>query len=748
METTSSPPSDSELPADAFQQLHSEVQRWIWDRGWTSLRDIQALAIQTILKSNSDALIAASTASGKTEAAFLPILSSLASAPEKGIQAVYIGPLKALINDQFQRLEDLCDRLEISVTKWHGDAPAAQKQRLKKEPSGVLLITPESLEALFLRQPELLVPMFGKLKFIVIDELHAFLDSERGVQLASLLKRLDERTGNASRRIGLSATIGDLGLAAAWLRPDDPVSVSTIQSHISSSALQLQIRGIVQKKPKSLTEGDEIDDPSSPLGSIADHLFKTLRSKGNHLVFAGSRRTTEALSDKLRRMCEAQNVPNEFFPHHGNLSRETREVLEGRLRDGALPTTAVATTTLELGIDIGSVESIAQIGAPSSISSMRQRLGRSGRRENKPAVLRIYTVEQEIAEDAGIFSKLRAETVQAVAAVRLLLRKWVEPPNGKALHLSTLLHQILAMIVQQGGATPNQLFKVLGGSGPFEKVTPDIFVRLLQSMHDREHKLVEQASDRTVMLGALGEKLTGHYDFYSVFVTYDEATIVAGNKTLGTLSIVNALGPGDYIIFAGRRWVVKEMDDLAKRVLVEPAPAGRVPQFEGDAAPLGDMLAQEMYATYMDAEVPIYLDKTAREHLLQGRAEFKALGLDNKACVLADGRLYIFPWAGSYKLDMLRLALRYCGVCPEQGRIGLSVSVSEGHEQVFRVIRDLAQSTPPGEALALLNDKLRSAKYDYLLPDDLLREAFADERLDLDWLANVCKRLCVSIDAL
>lgn len=737
------PPSSSELPPDAFERLHPEVQRWIWDKGWTSLRDIQAQAIAAILQSNRDVLVIASTASGKTEAAFMPILSGIAAQPDAGIQAIYVGPLKALINDQFERLETLCERLSLPVTKWHGDASASGKQRAKSKPAGILLITPESLEALFLRQPELLGPMFGTLKFIVIDELHAFLDSERGVQLASLLNRLEQATSHRARRIGLSATIGDKTMAANWLRPGDAQAVAVIESQATAAMLQLQIRGITEGAEPAAqddSQGDGVQDMSA-LDQIAAHLFKTLRAKGNHLIFAGSRANTESLADKLRCLCEGASLPNEFFPHHGNLSRETREFVENRLKQGELPTTAVATTTLELGIDIGSVESVAQVGAPASIASLRQRLGRSGRREGKAAVLRIYVSEDALTSQSSLQDRLRIDTIQAVAAVRLLLGKWIEPPQADKLHLSTCLHQTLAIILQKGGAQPDAIYRILTGKGPFSAVTPEMFARLLRAMHEGEHKLIEQGPDHTLMLGRQGEKLTSFYDFYSVFVTYDEVSIVAGNKTLGTLSVGNALGPGDFLIFAGQRWKVQQVDDTAKCIFVEKAPAGRVPKFQGDPAPLHDRLAQEMRAVYLDNDVPIYLDSTAKAQLAEGRTEFRSLGLDRRDWALQGGRLYIFPWVGTNLLDTLRLALRYCGFVVDQNRISITIAIPGGPSPIQDAIRQLGRAAPPAEALALLSATLRLAKYDNLLPDDLLREAFAHNQLDLAALMALCRKL-------
>jgi ATP-dependent Lhr-like helicase len=191
---------------------------------------------------------------------------------------------------------------------------------------------------------------------------------------------------------------------------------------------------------------------------------------------------------------------------------------------------------------------------------------------------------------------------------------------------------------------------------------------------------------------------------------------------------------------------VQEIDDTAKRILVEPAPAGRVPKFEGEAAPLNDKLTEEMRAVYLSSDEPPYLDKTAKRHLAEGRQEFFALGLDTKHWAAIDGRLYLFPWVGSHKLDTLRLALRYCGLQSEQGRIAVSSPILEGLDPLFQIIRQLSRSAPPADALALLSANLRTAKYDNFLPVDLLREAFARERLDLEALMDVCGLLATEMD--
>lgn len=745
--TTPSVPSNSEPDRHTFDLLHPEVQRWIYAKGWTSLRDIQARAIDAILGSKQDVLIAASTAAGKTEAAFLPALTEIAAVREPGIKAIYVGPLKALINDQFLRLEELCETLHIPVAKWHGDASQAMKKRAREKPDGILLITPESIEALFVRRPAAIKTMFTNLRFVVIDELHAFLDGERGVQLASLLKRIDAACGVRPRRIGLSATLADLTLAAAWLRPDAPATVAVLESAASGAELQMQLRGITRPAVSQPGEKDGGKAGDDEVGGeetlIAQHLFKVLRAQGNHLVFAGSRQKTEILADRLRVLSEKAGVPNEFFPHHGSLSREMREALEARLKDEKLPTTAIATTTLELGIDIGSVKSIAQIGAPTSVSSLRQRLGRSGRREGEPAILRMYVTEAPLHARSALEDRLRLDTIQAIAVTRLLCAKKMEPPDHTALHLSTLLHQTLSVIVQRGGVLPKEAFALLSGAGPFQAADERLYIDVLRAMRATDPPLIEQAPDGTLMLGPLGERITGNYDFYSVFVTADEFTIIFDGKTLGTLPISNALGAGDFLIFGGRRWRVKDVDDQTRKVFVEPAPAGRVPQFEGTAAPLHDLIVEEMHRVYLDSEEPAYLDTAAKRHLVEGRAAFRELGLDRRSWGVSDSQVYLFPWKGTRLLDALRLALRRWRLDVATHRCCVVVDTAD-LERVLAALRDLVVSSPNPQILAAMDDNLRSAKYDYLLPDDLLRKAVIANRLDLAALASTCQDILQS----
>ena len=272
--------------SSAFDKLARPVQKWIRSQGWRELRDIQARAVYEITSSNADLIVAASTAGGKTEAAFLPLISQVLDTPaeESGFDLLYIGPLKALITDQAGRLKEICREAELPVVPWHGDVSSSVKSRALKAPRGILLITPESLEALFVRRGLQIPRLFGATRAVVIDELHSVLDSERGVQMRSLLTRLELAVKHPIRRIGLSATLGDMGLARAYLRPDAAEAVRMIEADSGGAELRLQIRGYVS--------GEEDDNTPSATDAIAGHLFKHLRGSDN-LVFAGARQSVE-----------------------------------------------------------------------------------------------------------------------------------------------------------------------------------------------------------------------------------------------------------------------------------------------------------------------------------------------------------------------------------------------------------------------------------------------------------------------
>ncbi|WP_321335264.1 DEAD/DEAH box helicase [Breoghania sp.] len=727
---TTSPRSASEIAA--FDRLHPEIQRWIWEQNWSELRDVQEKTIRAVLEEAGDVLVAAATAAGKTEAAFLPVLTRVAEHEGGGLSALYVGPLKALINDQFCRLEPLCERLDIPVVRWHGDAPAGAKAKVLRNPSGIALITPESIEALLVRKPEAARRLFGAIDFVVIDELHAFLQGPRGLHLASLLRRIDALADKRARRVGLSATIGDLSIAARWLNRERTGDVRIIEARSGSPELKLQIRGYEEPADIDFFDIVESDEPPvRALDEIGDHMFKTLRGS-NNLVFGGSRKMVEALTDRLQRRADRQDVPNEFFAHHGSLSRHARHEVEARLKEGDLPTTAVATTTLELGIDLGSVVSVAQVGAPRSLASLRQRLGRSGRRKGTPAILRIYCRAPHLLPESGPLDRLRLDLVQAIASIRLLVERFIEPPEADPAIVTVALHQTLSIIAAQGGARADALYRAICGGGPLSALSTSDYAELLRAMATHDPALLEQAPDRTIMLGPEGERLTTSRDFYAIFPTDQEWRLVAGDRFLGTIPLFNQVGPGSILLFAGRRWRVETVDDPGKVLQVVQHRAGKVPLFADQAAePVHDRLGGEMRAVLLDDEIPPYLDAEAGRILAEARRTFHELGLESGHLTHEDDALHIFTWRGSKANALFVLAFLGAGVKAWPHDVGITLE-DISPEEARSLLEHMAARPPPtSQALADFIESFETAKYDAYAPTPLLRRLWARDHEEL-----------------
>lgn len=747
-----SKPPAPDRRSSGFEALHPKVQRWIWDQGWPCLREIQELAIPVLLGGEEDAILASRTASGKTEAAFLPIVSRLLGEPPLGLAVLAVSPLKALINDQADRLEALCRGLDLEVHRWHGDVGAGRKRRLLAAPSGILLITPESLEALFVRHGTEVHHFFRGLAFVVVDELHAFMGSERGRQLQSLLHRVEVEIDRRVPRVGLSATLGDMERARDFLRPGLGASVRLLVSTAGGQELKLQVRGYLDRDPlrklaarKELLEADdepEGTDLAAPVSQeqIARHLFEKLRG-GKHIVFANARATVEEYADRLRRLCEARRVPNEFWPHHGSLAKELREDAEAFLKDPTRPATLLATTTLELGIDVGYVETIGQIGAPPTVASLRQRLGRSGR-QGTPAVLRVYLREQEVDPRTPPQDALRAELVETIAKVELLLDGWYEPPEPGELHLSTLVQQILSLLAQRGGFYADEAWRVLCESGPFGSVDAPRFASLLRALG--RHELISQMGKGEIVIGSEGERLVNHYSFYSAFTTAEEYRLTSGGRDLGTVPISFPLLVGVFLIFAGRRWRVVAVDDEHRVVDLVPAKGGTLPSFGGSGAAVHDRVRSEMWRIYTGAGLPAFLDATARELLTEGRDHFRRYRLAETALLPWGEDTLLFPWRGDRVLNTLGVWLRSEGLRVEQEGLALALLGSSA-EEAQEVLARLARASPPDPlSLAQAVRNKSTEKHHRFLPEDLLAADYAGANLDAAGAWSLVQQLAAS----
>ena len=724
----------AEAQSSAFHLLDERIQRFIWAEGWESLRDAQEAAIPLIVPGDKDVIVAAATAAGKTEAAFLPALTHLLQREKPGL-IVYISPLKALINDQFGRLDRLCEQLEIPVWPWHGDISPSSKTRFLAKRQGVLLITPESLEALLCNRGTAVSAVFGEAAFFVVDELHAFIGSERGKQLQSLMHRVEVAIERPVPRVGLSATLGDMRLAADFLRPGAGERVQIVESKASGAELKVLVKGY--EEPAVVPrEGDDDEEgvdpePTTP-GLIAAHLFKVLRGS-NNLVFPNSRREVERYTHLLNEMCLKEQVPNEFWPHHGSLSKEIRTETEAALKQKEQPASAICTNTLELGIDIGAVKSVVQIGPPPQVASLRQRLGRSGRRKGEPAILRGYCIEDALDPRSSLDSLLRLGTVQMAAMVSLLLQKWFEPPRAQGAHLSTLVQQVLSVVAQRGGATIGQLYALLCAPGtPFQGLSKEEFVQLVRQLGTKE--LLTQDSSGLLLHGRLGEKFVNHYSFYAAFAADEEFRMVSSGRMLGTLPVSQMLTPGQRILFAGKTWLVESVDEPQKTIFVVRAGGGVPPLFNGGAGRVHTRVRQEMRRLLESSESLPFLDEVAQRFLSEGRQHYADRALSTEV-VLNQGReLMLLTWLGDSANEAIAALLIRRGFVASPAGPGVEVRLDgRSADDVLDALSDAAVDEPPPLDILLQDvSNLQREKWDWALPDGLLRKAYASQNLDLD----------------
>jgi len=707
------------------------------------LRDIQERAIEPILSAEQDVIVASPTATGKTEAAFLPILTRILQKPStNSLDVLYVSPLKALINDQFERLELLCEYLEIPVWRWHGDVAQTKKREVMRKPKGILLITPESLESLFVNYGTRIRETFSDLSYLVIDELHSFIGTERGKQLQSLLHRLEVATRKHIPRIALSATLGDFSLAQQYLRPNDRESKTlVIRSDEGGQEIKIQIRGYVVRPPKIDTDESEGSLEVGDRIEIANDVYRALRSSTN-LIFANRRRDVELYSDILRRMCEENGVPNEFWPHHGSLSKELRENVEAIVKNRSQPANVICTTTLEMGIDIGLVNSIAQIGPPPSVASLRQRLGRSGRR-GQPAILRMYVQEEEITPYTAIQDRLRCDLLQSIAMFELLLKGWYEPPPDAKLHLSTFIQQILSIIAQYGGIRAQDAWKLLCESGPFGAMDKSMFVSVLRAM-GAQH-LISQDSEGLILLGKDGERIVNHFSFYTAFNTPEEFQLLTQDgDLLGSIPIDFPLSVGIYLIFSGRRWEVIDVEFDRKVVILKPSKGGRPPQFGGSGKSIHDKVRKEMFNLYSSDVLPPYLDPRGKAMLQEARTSFKMGNLKSERIITSGNDLLLFPWCGDKVMNTLAVQLIADGFRVTMEGVALNVMGTTKQEilQYFEHLKYGKLKTAVELASAVKN-KI-SEKYDRFLTEELLCADYASGNLAIADTAAVIDELLAS----
>ncbi|WP_406043513.1 DEAD/DEAH box helicase [Succinimonas sp.] len=705
--------------------LHPVILKWLNRQGWTHLHDIQEKAILPILRAQDDIIISAATASGKTEAAFLPACTAILSKKLPGVRIIYISPLKALINDQYKRINALGEATGIPVTPWHGDISSSHKKNLFQLPEGIILITPESLESLLINHQKWCKEALKNLSYFIIDEFHAFIGTERGYQLLSQLHRIEFLQKKQIPRIALSATLSNIQSVKQWLRPNAAGKTEIIESSAGSKGIKLQIRGYdIQKSPSHEEESRNYD-------YLARDIFRLLRGSTN-LVFANSRNKTELIAGSLTRLCQDNFVPVEFFPHHSSLSKDLRERLENRLKEGRLPTTAICTQTLELGIDIGDIASIGQINSPQSVASLRQRIGRSGRRD-KDAVLRIFIPEVGDPDNdkPALHELLRDETFASAAMIELVLSRWFEPPTRREYALSTLTQQVLAITAQYGSVQAKSLYRLLCKTGPFSLVDPGTFAELLRSLGS--HELLTQMGDGCLTLGIGGEKLLSNYNFYSAFKVQEEYTIDNDGQKIGTIPLNQPLEVGDTFLFAGKGWEVIFLSDEKHEIYVKSCKEDAEPLIiDGNGGRIHDGVREKMLELYTSQKPLPYLNRAASKHFEEGREHFQALNLFENRFIVGINGIYLLPWKGDRIMQTIVQILKKHDI-PHAKKIGSAIFIPRITSLKFKdTVQAILNTAPPHETeLAKTVGNLEFEKYDRFLSRELLQKAYGFRNFDV-----------------
>lgn len=731
----------------AFDRYAPFVQEYIYQNHWENLRSIQVAAADAIFNTDENVLLTASTASGKTEAAFFPIITLFSEDMPSSVGCIYIGPLKALINDQFSRLNDLCAEADIPVWHWHGDVAQSHKAKLMRHPSGILQITPESLEALLLHKHAAIAKLFGDLRFVVIDEVHSLLRGDRGGQTLCLIERLSRIAGVNPRRIGLSATIGDpegtgeflsLGTGRKTIIPK--IDAKGSKWRLSMEHFYVKDAQAAEDKqiPGALPVLEEkTDDAPANADPGIGYIFEHTRGK-KCLVFVNSREECEMVTTTLRHYCELNHEPDRFLVHHGNLSASYRETAEEIMKDDSQYMTTVTTATLELGIDIGRLERAFQIDAPWTVSSFLQRMGRTGRRELPPEMWFVIR-EDEPEVRAMLPTTIPWKLLQGIALVQLYLEeRWVEPPRLDRLPFSLLYHQTMSTLASCGELSPRALADRVLRLHYFHRITQEDYRVLLRHLIATDH--IQQTEQGGLIVGLAGERVINSFKFYGVFQESEEYTVRSESQELGT--VVSPPPVGEKLAIAGHVWQVLDVDHKRRLIYCQQV-KGSVPAYFGQCP--GDLhtkiLTRMRQVLQEDRQYP-YLMKNAVARLEQARFTAAHSGAAERPLINLGGNMWcLLPWVGTYTfLTMERFLKIKCA-----DRLGLrnldsarpffiQFTMKADESAFFRVLAEEIRKPIDPMELVYPKELPLFDKYDEYLPEELVKKGFALGVLDVDGL--------------
>lgn len=744
----------------AFEKYSPFIRDYIYSRNWDSLREVQIGAAEVLFGTENNLLLTSSTASGKTEAAFFPIISRLYDDPPQTFGALYIAPLKSLINDQFSRLDELLDMSGIPVFHWHGDVAMSHKNKALRDPKGILQITPESLESMLMNRNNDIVRLFGDLRYVVLDEIHTLTGTDRGNQIICQLCRISRLIGRDPVRVGLSATIGDTDIAAKWLGAGSERGVSVVGMKETRTSWRLGMEHfyIQSDSPDQSESGNkyltavgedtpgeneparpEASDNSvgyTPLDPGFEYIYDCTADK-KCLVFSNSREETEYLTATLRQIADRRGDPDVFLIHHGNLSASLREEAEMKLKDDELRTVTCATVTLELGIDIGRLERIVQLDAPTTVSSLLQRLGRSGRRGAPPEMMMVFREENPLP-NTPLPQLMPWGLLRAIAIVQLYLEeRFIEPPNVKKLPFSLLFQQTLSTLAASGELTAKRLAEKVLSLPPFAGVTKEEYRTLLLSMIKND--FIEMTEEKGLIVGLKGERLINSFKFYAVFKDSEDYTVRAGSDEIGTITTPPPVG--DRFALAGRVWEVEELDVARKLIYVKEVKGKMEISWPGDYGEIHTRILERMKQVLEEDTVYPYLKKNARKRLDVARRVARNTGMLKKSIVHLGGYTWcLFPWLGTRSFRTLRKfiakngakfrisGMEYEGCC----YMTFKMERGDGRELISYLSKKASSEGIDKSALVAASECPVFEKYDDFIPSELLRDAYMADRLRTD----------------
>ncbi len=571
----------------AFSRFPDRLQAAITSRlGWTSLRPVQELAGHAILD-GYNTIVLAPTAGGKTEASMFPLLAQMVEQEPTGVGILYIAPIKALLNNQADRLGMYTEMLGLSRFLWHGDIKAAEKKAFRKQPATLLMTTPESLEVMLMSASVPHTEIFADLRAVVIDEVHALAGSDRGAQLMSVLERLIRVSSHDVQRVGLSATVGNPDTILDWLQGTSKRPRCKVDP--PKEQLKKEIRILMQ-------------DSKMDIANRSSMLAQGKKS----LLFCQSRALAEEISGAM------QDRGIDVFIHHSSVALEERTLAEERFANGH-NNCIVCTSTLELGIDVGDLDAVLQANAPDTVSAFLQRLGRTGRR-GSGAANTTFLIDNSAA------------LLQAIAVVELARRGWVESIVVSDRNWAVLVQQLLAMTLQATSISPGDIWAQLGTIPDFKGIRKAEFDRLIKHMLKTNYLYL---TGGLLAIGTESEKAFGRKNFmalYAVFSSPQQYEVyTAGDQPIGSLEqkFIDTLTPEiSCFLLGGRAWIAQSIDRDRRKIVVAPAPYGKKPTWGGFIPQfLGWDICQEIAKLLKSDKDLVYLDRDAKAVLNNAREE-------------------------------------------------------------------------------------------------------------------------------